>query len=230
MYRYLFFDADGTLFDFDEAERRAMRLMGSEMGIAFTDDHLDCYQQANLSCWKAFERGEVTLAQLKTERFVRFGNACNLTLDPEESSRRYQDQLKGQGILYQDTVCVLTTLKGRGFTLYLASNGIAEVQRGRIEAAGVGHYFDDIFISEEMGVQKPDIRYFAMMLERTALADCKDACLMIGDSLSSDIKGGMESGLDTLWLNMRGEAAPAKPPTHTVMTLCEILTLLTVPR
>ncbi len=227
MYRYLFFDADGTLFDFDEAERRAMRLMGNEAGIAFSDEQLDCYQKANLSCWKSFERGELTLRALKTERFVRFNTACALSLDPEESSRRYQRQLSRQGILYEGAVEVLTTLRKRGYTLYLASNGIAEVQHGRIEAAGVAHFFSDIFISEEMGVQKPDVRYFARMLRHTGLAEEKDACLMIGDSLSSDIRGGMESGLDTVWLNMTGEAAPQPPPTYTITTLTDILGLLT---
>lgn len=230
MYRYLFFDADGTLFDFDEAERRAMRLMGSEVGLRFTDEQLDCYQRANISCWKAFERGELTLAQLKNERFARFNSACGLSLDPEESSRRYQRQLSRQGILYDDAIAVLTALKERGYTLYLASNGIAEVQRGRIEEANVAHFFDAIFISEEMGVQKPDVRYFAMMLRHTDLTEHKEACLMIGDSLTSDIRGGMDSGLDTLWLNVKGERGPIPPPTHTVASLIEILALLTAPR
>jgi len=230
MYRYLFFDADGTLFDFDEAERRAMLLMGREAGILFNDEHLDCYQRANLSCWKAFERGELTLSQLKTERFARFNSACNLSLDPGESSRRYQRELSRQGILYDDAIAILTQLKERGYTLYLASNGIAEVQRGRIKEAGVAHFFDDIFISEEMGVQKPDVRFFAEMLQRTGLTEEKDACLMIGDSLTSDIQGGRESGLDTLWINMKGESGPTPPPTHTITSLGEILGLLTAPR
>lgn len=229
MYRYLFFDADGTLFDFDEAERRAIRAMALEVGITLDDRHIALYQEANLKCWKAFERGELTLKALRTERFERFNKASGFSFDPVASSVRYQSHLSGQGILYSDAIEVLAALKARGYTLYLASNGIATVQRGRIEAAAVGHYFDEIFISEEMGVQKPDVRYFDLMLAKAGLSEQRPLSLMIGDSLSSDIRGGVDSGLDTVWINRHGESSPTLEPTYTITELSQILGLLTAP-
>lgn len=227
MYRYLFFDADGTLFDFNEAERRAIQAMAGEFGIVLDDEHIAHYQASNLSCWKAFERGELTLKELRTERFVRFNDATGFSFDPHKSSVRYQHHLSRQGILYEDSIDVLTTLKARGYTLYLASNGIAEVQHGRIADAKVAHFFDEIFISEEMGVQKPAVRYFEMMLERTGLGPHKASCVMIGDSLSSDIKGGIDSGMDTVWLNMEGSEQSTLSPTYTVTALKQLLDLFT---
>lgn len=227
MYRYLFFDADGTLFDFDEAERRAILAMAAEAGIVLGDGHIALYQAANLSCWKAFERGELDMQRLKTERFERFNRASGFSFDPHQSSRRYQHYLSLQGVLYTDTISVLTTLKARGYTLFLASNGIAEVQRGRIGKAQVAHFFDRIFISEEMGVQKPDVRYFEMMLDSARLNSCKPRCIMIGDSLSSDITGGIGFGMDTVWLSRDGQSAGALSPTYTITALAQVLDLFT---
>ncbi|HPZ16258.1 MAG TPA: HAD-IA family hydrolase, partial [Sphaerochaeta sp.] len=203
--------------------------MAEEEGVSLDDGHIARYQAANLSCWKDFERGQLTLDQLKRERFVRFNRESGFTFDPQRSSRRYQYHLSVQGILYKESIEVLTTLKERGYTLYLASNGIAEVQRGRIAVAQVAHFFDDIFISEEMGVQKPDVRYFETMLKKANLSASKASCLMIGDSLTSDIKGGIDSGMDTVWLNMGGRERSTLSPTYTITSLTEILDLLTLP-
>jgi YjjG family noncanonical pyrimidine nucleotidase len=226
MYRYLFLDADGTLFDFDEAERRAIILMGEALDVAIEDFHLNAYQSANLACWKAFERGELDLDELKTARFVRFNEETGLTLDPKSASGVYESNLAHQGILYEQSIDVLDALKSRGYTLYFASNGLANVQRGRIAVANIAHYFEDFFISEEMGSQKPDIRYFEMMLEKTGLAARKEECLMVGDSLSSDIAGGIASGIDTLWINAHNHGSGSLNPTYTVTSLEEILPLL----
>jgi YjjG family noncanonical pyrimidine nucleotidase len=226
MYRYLFLDADGTLFDFDEAERRAIILMGAALDVAIEEFHLNAYQRANLACWKAFERGELDLEQLKSTRFIRFNEETGLSLDPIRASSVYESNLARQGILYDQSIEVLKELKRRGYTLYFASNGLANVQRGRIAVANIAHFFEDFFISEEMGSQKPDTRYFDMIFEKTGLATRKEECLMVGDSLSSDIAGGIGSGIDTLWVNAHNDDSGSFNPTYTVTTLKEILALL----
>ena len=201
MYRYLFFDADGTLFDFDSAEHHAFWSMAKAMHLDLKQDHEELYKQCNLSCWKAFEKGMLSIQELKTKRFEYFSLESGIALDPMLASNLYQHHLSMQGILFSHSEEVLKLLKNRGYVLYLASNGIADVQHGRIKAANIAHYFEQIFISEEIGFQKPDPRFFEAMFKATNLQEQKKHCLMIGDSLSSDIAGGIGYGIDTLWLN-----------------------------
>ncbi|ADY14097.1 YjjG family noncanonical pyrimidine nucleotidase [Sphaerochaeta globosa] len=230
MYRYLFFDADGTLFDFEQAEFQAFHLMAKEMGLSIQSKHFLQYKACNASCWKEFERGELTLEELKTKRFERFCEATLFRLDPHDASQRYQNHLARQGILFAHSKNILSSLTQRGYTLFIATNGIADVQWGRFKQSGITHFFQDIFISEELGYQKPDTRYFSAMLERTHLTDKKQQCLMIGDSLASDIQGALDSGIDALWYNPHNLALPPHlKTTYTVNRLEEILGLLTNP-
>jgi YjjG family noncanonical pyrimidine nucleotidase len=227
MYRYLFFDADGTLFDFEQAEHNAFWKMAESLSLPLERKHEQDYHRCNAEVWKQFEKGAVTIEELKVKRFANFALETGLSLNPEEASRSYQQQLSGQGILFAETITVLETLKKRGYTLFLATNGIAEVQRGRIAVSGTGQYFDHIFISEEIGYQKPDPRFFAHMLEVTGLSEQKRYSLMIGDSLSSDIAGGIASGMDTLWLNKGGKPLnPQVQPTHIYSNLSSVLDFL----
>ncbi len=227
MYRYLFFDADGTLFDFNEAENRAFYQMAEHLGFDATAEQLQRYKACNEACWKAFERFEITQTTLKTKRFEDFFSFEQLDFDPDLASRTYQGFLSHQGILYEESRPLLEELIKRGYTLYLASNGIAEVQRGRLAQSRTSGYFKDIFISEEMGSQKPDRQFFSFMLEKTGLESRRKECLMIGDSLISDIQGGLLSGLDTLWINMDGDVKnnTAIQPTHEMHSLKEMLDL-----
>ncbi|MDY0287403.1 MAG: YjjG family noncanonical pyrimidine nucleotidase [Sphaerochaeta sp.] len=228
MYRYLFFDADGTLFDFNEAENHAFYQMAQELGFSATSGQLLLYKACNEACWKAFERFEITQETLKTKRFEDFFAAEHLAFDPALASTSYQRFLSRQGILYKQSRPLMDELIQRGYTLYLATNGIAEVQRGRLEVSGTGMYFKDIFISEEMGSQKPDSTFFSLMLERTGLESNRQECLMIGDSLVSDIGGGLLAGLDTLWLNKGGAGVNSTliRPTYEMGSLPEMLDLL----
>ena len=231
MYRYLFFDADGTLFDFDEAENRAFYLMAEKLGLDATHEQLVKYKACNEACWKAFERSELTQATLKIKRFEDFFASEGLVLDPALASRTYQSYLSEQGILYEESRPLLDALVERGYTLFLASNGIAHVQRGRLAQSETERYFKDIFISEEIGAQKPDKQFFSVMLERTGLESKKKECLMIGDSLSSDIQGGISFCMDTLWLNKDGahKNCTGLKPTYEIHALAEMLHLFGIP-
>ncbi|MGE4584769.1 MAG: YjjG family noncanonical pyrimidine nucleotidase [Sphaerochaeta sp.] len=227
MYRYLFFDADGTLFDFDQAEKEAFFACAKDLGTTFDEPMFTLYQACNSACWQEFERGTLSLAELKTKRFAVFSNQSKVVLNPDQASRYYQAHLASQGILFPESREVLETLKQQGYILYLASNGISDVQRGRIEAAHIASYFSHIFISEELGYQKPDPRFFRTMLATANLEQEKSRCLMIGDSLSSDIKGGMASGIDTVWFNPGNKRIETSvSPTYTIQTLMQIMTLL----
>ena len=230
MYRYLFFDADGTLFDFEQAEHNAFWKMAESLSLPLERKHEQDYIRCNAEVWKQFEKGEVTIDELKVKRFANFASETGIFLDAEEASRSYQYQLSGQGILFDESITVLETLKERGYTLFLATNGIAEVQRGRIAVSNTERYFDHIFISEELGYQKPDPRFFAHMFEVTGLGEQKQFSLMIGDSLSSDIAGGIASGMDTLWLNKEGKPQdPKVQPPYTHNSLSSVLEFLNAP-
>jgi len=230
MYRYLFFDADGTLFDFEQAEHHAFHSMARDLGLSVQNDHFLQYKACNASCWKEFEQGALTLEELKTKRFERFSETSLFLLDANRASQSYQNHLAGQGILFGHSLLILSTLAKRGYTLFLATNGIAEVQRGRLKESGVSHFFKDIFISEELGWQKPDTRYFSAMLERSNLLGEKSHCLMIGDNPESDIRGAMDSGIDSVWYNPHNQALPPDlEATYTVTRLETILNLLAAP-
>ncbi len=231
MYRYLFFDADGTLFDFNKAEEQAFFLMGQELNLQLQASHLASYKACNAACWKEFEQGTLSLNALKTKRFESFGNTAKLHLDPYMASKIYQAHLSEQGILYAHSRSTLATLQERGYALYLASNGIADVQWGRIHKAALAPFFTQIFISEELGSQKPDPSFFSTMLGMAGLQEKKQECLMIGDSLASDIQGAHDSGIDSVWLNRDKSPLPSGvSPTFIHTSLSSLLDVLTGPR
>ncbi|NCC65031.1 MAG: noncanonical pyrimidine nucleotidase, YjjG family [Spirochaetia bacterium] len=230
MYRYLFFDADGTLFDFERAEHQAFWSMAEALNLRLSFEHELLYKKCNLSCWKAFEQGVLTLERLKSKRFELFLQELSIQLDPAVASNLYQHHLSLQGILFDQSKEILQTLKNRGYVLYLASNGISSVQKSRIKIANIEHFFEKIYISEEIGFQKPDPRFFDAMFQAAGLEKQKNHCLMIGDSLSSDIKGGLSSGIDTLYLNLQNKTNDtAIVPTYTVTSLEAIIPLLINP-
>lgn len=223
MYHHLFLDLDGTLMDFNEAEKRAFTLMAELLNIPINTDAHHLYAECNLACWKEFEQGLLTIEELTIKRYLLFKERSGLEFDPIQASKVYEEQLSQQGILYPQTIELLTSLKEKGYRLHLASNGISAVQRGRLAVTHLSNYFEHIFISTEMGVQKPDPRFFDHMLTITGAK--KEECLMVGDSLSSDIQGAIDSGIDSLWLNPTNQQTALKP-TYTVASLKELQALL----
>ncbi|MGH0052657.1 MAG: HAD family hydrolase, partial [Sphaerochaetaceae bacterium] len=119
MYRYLFFDADGTLFDFKQAEHHAFWNMVKTLRLQLKQEDENRYIQCNAALWKQFEKGLVTIDELKIKRFASFGKEVGISLDAEEACRSYQYHLSRQGILFDESISVLETLKERGYTLFL---------------------------------------------------------------------------------------------------------------
>lgn len=200
MRKAILFDLDDTLFDFHRSERDAIKKTLSSFGINADDAMMEYYSRVNDSQWKLLEKGELTRDQVLTRRFeIFYAGIGKPGIDPDETWRRYEHNLS-ESWYYIGGAEELLSEMCRDYELYIVSNGTASVQDGRIAASGIGKYFKDIFISQRVGFNKPDKRFFDAVFERLdGLA--RSEALIIGDSLSSDIKGGKNAGIATLWYN-----------------------------
>ncbi len=213
MYSILLFDADDTILDFLKCERVALKLAMEDCGYQFKDEYIPLYSAVNLAMWKELERGEITKPFLIANRFKRFFNRAGIKEDAEPMGSQYMKRLSEQSFLLPGSKEMLETLHATGkYRLFLITNGIKATQTGRINGTGIKQLFEDIFISEEMGYEKPDVRYFNAVEERIPDFDRKSA-LVIGDSLTSDILGGNNARIDTVWFNAKQgvNTTPAKP-------------------
>ena len=203
-YKWLLFDADGTLFDYDVAEKTALAATFAAFSLPYTDDVLDIYREINDQMWQAFELGEITQKDLKTERFRRLLESVGVNDDlaPDDFSHRYLHNLGNCAFLIPDAERVLGALSEK-VHLALITNGLKKVQRSRLAQSTIGHYFEAILISEELGVAKPHPGIFDAAFAAMGNPG-KDRVLIIGDSLSSDIKGGNAYGIATCWFNPQG--------------------------
>lgn len=225
-YNVLFFDVDDTLLDFGAAEREALGLLLRDRGIEIREAYIQCYHRINASMWKQLERGEITREKLQSERFVQFFDAMGLKEKADgEENRIYRRYLSQAAIPIAGAEEVLRELGSR-YPLYVVSNGNTQVQYGRLGISGFQTYFRQIFLSEEIGYTKPDARFFEECLKR--LPDTKrEEILLIGDSLSSDMAGGRNAGMDTCWYNPTGISRDESiPVTYEIRELKELCTLL----
>jgi 2-haloacid dehalogenase len=198
-YQWLLFDADGTLFDYNRAEAAALKKAFESFGFNFEPDYAPAYHRINAQIWCEFERGEVTQADLRAKRFALLSEALEIEFDPAAFSRSYLKYLGEGHYLLDDAQDVLEALYGK-VGLLLITNGLKEVQRSRLARSVISHYFSDVIISEEVGAAKPDERIFEAAFQKMGHPK-KEAVLMIGDSLTSDICGGNRFRIDTCWFN-----------------------------
>jgi putative hydrolase of the HAD superfamily len=186
-YTHLFFDADGTLFDFNTSEKKALENTVRRMCGVWKPELADLYHQQTKKTWMELEKKLITLERLKTLRFERFKEVSGLDFDVTEMSKVYIDFLSQSDDLFPGTVELLEELYKK-YTLVLATNGITSVQRGRIAATDTEKYFKAIVISEEVGAAKPDPAFFKIASEQSGNPS-KENILMIGDSITSDMRG-----------------------------------------
>lgn len=198
-YKWILFDADNTIFDYDAAEFGALRATFEELGRPLTSEHHNTYREVNHQNWLAYERGEITQLVLRTRRFEQFLAAMGIREDPVSVSRRYLFHLGNRTDLVAGAAEVVEGLHGR-VKMVIITNGLKDVQRSRFGQSKIGRYFEDIVISEEVGVAKPDGRIFDITFEKMGWPE-KLEVLIVGDSLTSDIRGGLDYGIDTCWFN-----------------------------
>ncbi len=218
--KYILFDLDDTLFDFRRAERLAIRETLVHYGAEADDERISAYHELNDRCWKKLEQGLLSRSDLKHVRFREFFELCGITADPDEGNTFYESRLAQHGELIPHAKNVLRALSQR-YTLCVISNGTAKNQYSRLRISGIGQYFTHIFISEEMGVSKPDPAYFTYISERIPDMN-RDNTILIGDSLTSDIRGGLNAGLTTVWYNPDGLPLSGVAPARIISSLEEI--------
>ncbi len=225
-YEIIIFDADETLFDFRESEREAFKNAMIQFNIEYDENyHLKIYQAINTDIWKEFEDGLITQKDLKVERFKRLSNKLNAGFDEMEFSKSYMYHLSNSSILYDETIELLESLS-KDYKLSIVTNGLRDVQNNRIRKSIISKYFADIVVSEEVEVSKPDPRIFEHALNNIKHTD-KSKVLMVGDSLTSDIKGGINFGIDTCWYNPNKIVNETEiKPTYEISNLMELRDIL----
>lgn len=218
------FDIDDTLFDFEKAEANALMMTLAGVGIDYQPGYFELYAKFNKQVWQQFERGELTAQNLRIKRFQLFFDALAIETDHSSVSDKYLSNLARGTDLIQDAEEVIKFCLEENYQLALVTNGLPEVQRPRLRNSKLSNYFDKMFISEEMGIAKPSFEYFEHVLKNIS-SPPKTEVMIIGDSLSSDIKGGIDFGIDTCWFNPKGLPS-SLPITYNISKLIELLPIL----
>lgn len=200
-YTTLLFDADETLLDFSRDETDALSKILDECGIEKSKENIKTYKEINVGLWKALERGEIDKPTLKRIRFSIFFDKIGYTPkeDPFIINERYLSYLGEGGNLLEGAKELIRDLYSAGYKLYIVTNGIEATQKKRLTKAGILPFFTEIFVSEAIGYQKPAKEYFDYVLTHIDEKD-KSRLLLIGDSLTSDIKGAVGAGIACAWL------------------------------
>ena len=225
-YDIILLDADMTIFDFERSERESLRCTLEFHGLSCTPEVEATYLKINHALWDAFARGEVDQDFLVVERFEALSRIYDMGWDSARVNRDYLNGLGEEAHLLPGAMEFCRTLKDMGLTLAIATNGMPVAQRGRYTRTGMDRVIPHLFISMELGVQKPLPAYFDKVCEALNITD-RSRVVMIGDSLSSDILGGNNAGIDTVWYNPKGVPLTGRAvPTYTVSSYGEIISLL----
>ena len=228
-YRTVLLDADMTIFDFDAAEKAALYTTFAHFGEACDERILARYHNINKEFWARFERGEIAKTDIGPGRFKRLMGELGLPHDGATVNARYMIGLGEGDYLLDGARDFLDALYGK-VKLYLVTNGTSKTQYSRLQKADLRRYFDDVFVSEDAGSQKPQREYFDYVFSRIGEENRKES-VIIGDSLSSDVQGGINAGIDSVWYNPCGAQRSAGIcPTFVATTYDEILAILGLKR
>ena len=199
MVKAVLWDIDGTLLNFKRAQYVALYKC-----FAYFDEHLDdgmveVYDRINHSYWLMLEKGEISKSELLVKRFVVFFRKYGINIDPEEFNEMYQVELGNTYVFNDHGYETVKELKNRGIIQFAVTNGTKVAQNGKLKGSGLDELLDEIFISEDIGFEKPDKRFFEPVIDKLREYGIeKNECVIVGDSDSSDIQGGINTGIRTV--------------------------------
>lgn len=224
MLEFLFLDLDDTILDFQKAEHIALQTSLQEVGVTPTPAICARYRQINKEHWEALERGEMTREQVSVGRFATLFRELGAEADAQLCSKRYIENLAlGNDFLPGAKEAVESLSKK--YKLYIASNGTKTVQTKRLASTDLEKYFEDIFISQDLGADKPSMLFFERCFARIPGFDPQKA-MIVGDSLSSDIQGGINAGIRTCWINPTHKDLGAVKPDYQIESITQLEALL----
>lgn len=224
MIEFLLLDLDDTILDFHKAERIALSKTIRQFGVEPTEEVLNRYHQINKWHWEQLELGIMTRAEVLVNRFGALFQELGIDVEPAACAKGYEHNLSIGHYFLPGAEEAVKRLH-ENYRLFLVSNGTAAVQHGRLTSAGLYPYFEQVFISQEIGFNKPDKAFFDRCCERIP-GFAPDRALMVGDSLTSDIKGGVNAGLTTVWVNPEHKACGDIHPDYEIEGLYQMETLL----
>ncbi|MCR8842279.1 YjjG family noncanonical pyrimidine nucleotidase [Paenibacillus sp. SC116] len=228
-YKTLLFDVDDTLLDFGAAERLALRLLFEDENVALTAEIEAYYKEMNQRLWRAFEEGTLNREEVVNTRFALLFKAYGIEVDGALLEQKYRSFLEEGHQLIDGAYELIRHLHDK-YDLYIVTNGVSTTQYRRLTDSALLPYFKSVYVSEDTGFQKPMKEYFDYVFERIPHF-AADQALIIGDSLSADIKGGQLAGIDTCWFNpeMKSNASNIAPTYH-IKQLDELYHILNVER
>lgn len=212
MHHIFLFDLDQTLLDFHASEKKALGIVLRANGLSFSDEIYLAFKAYNKELWLELEKGTITRTELFTKRFNDVFSRCegdSSHLDPLTVNDDFIRTMSVNGVLIDGALEFVRKLKEEitDAAIYIASNGATINAKGRIASTGLDRYIDGLFISEDMGVTKPDPAFFDMILEQ--IGEPKNSFIMVGDSLSSDMLGARNASLDSVWFMPSGNIEEA---------------------
>ncbi|EOP16538.1 MULTISPECIES: YjjG family noncanonical pyrimidine nucleotidase [Bacillus] len=224
-YKTLLFDVDDTLLDFQKTEKVALRMLFEEKGIPLTSEVEARYKKVNKGLWDVFEKGEINRDEVVNTRFSILFKEYGKEVDGILFENNYRSYLEEGNQLIQGAFEFINQIQNE-YDLYIVTNGISKTQDKRLRNAGLHSLFKGIFVSEDTGFQKPMKEYFDYVFERIPNFASEEG-LIIGDSLSADIKGGYVAGIDTCWFNPEKKLNDSEiVPTYEVHSFEDLYALL----
>ena len=228
-YYCILFDADNTLLDFDAAESKALADTLRNYGIEPDAETVQTYRTINEELWRQLEKGQIRRDKLMAERFTRFLKAVNAAGNGAEMNQYYLDQLSTHPDLAAPNVLDVMKELAEVATLAVVTNGFDRVQSRRVAESGLKEFVEEVFVSEKLDSEKPNRKIFDTALRLLGVEN-RERVLMVGDSLTSDIQGGINAGLDTCWYNPNHAENPGKVcPTYEISDLEALYQLVMEP-
>jgi len=225
-YNCVLLDFDETLVSFRQSEAHSITKVYNKYNIPATQDNIDFYHTENEKLWRDFEKGRIKKKDIEKNRFRKVVEKFGLhNVSGEQMNRDYVNYLKNSAILFDGAIEFLEDIED-AVTIAIVTNGIEAVQQNRLKLSRVIDFADGVFTSEKSGYNKPDKRIFLNALKTLGIENYKKV-LVVGDNLNSDIKGGINAGLDTCWVNFENaENTTNIKPTYTALDYTQLKTII----